>query len=359
MEPVNSQASQNWTAETANEALSRIKPYDKGQIVGTMLSIIGGIVAGISFVAGSPTIAFTAVVITGLSVAYVIYCKSKISSITQELQDRGLTRELQSKLALSVFEKALNETGKWTIESNQSFTSKIDNIFEGIASFHWLSKRKGIIETFHDISAKKEWERINLWVVEKAMNGATKFSLLSLAVNNNVVLFFSSLQKTANFVEGQKKEFIRLKARESALISAQFVKNCLESTSEGDLDIVAINRQLKALAPIVYKDLDSIDTDVTIFPIVQIRKNEEDAKVVVELTANPLSDGAEGNVGDLIEIFGSLNITIEIINDGWLAATGATFDSLISNWNNYIQQYTQSMKYPAIIDRTSEGLQRL
>ncbi len=359
MEPVNSQISHNWTAETANEALGRIKPFAKSQQNATMLSIIGGIVAGISFVAGSPTLAFTAVLITGLSVAYAIYSKNKIISITQELQDQGLTRKLQSKLALSVFEKSLNETKNWTIESYLSFNSKIKNIFEGVGSFHWIRNGKGLIEAYHDISAKKEWEKISLWVVEEAMDEATKLSLLGVAVKKNVALFFSTLQRSASINFEGKQEFIRLKARDSALISAQFVKNCLESTDEGDLDVEAINRQLKALAPILYKNLDSMETDETIFPIVQIRKNEDDGQVVVELSANRLAYGAEGNVGDLIEILNLKNITIEIINDGWKAATGARLDQLEEKWNHYIHQYTHSLKYPTILDRTSEKILRI
>ncbi len=120
MEPVISQTSQKWTVETTQEALGRIKPFTINHMNATMISIIGGIVAGISFVVGSSSIAFTAVVITGMTAAYAIYCSRKISNLKQSLRDQGLTNELQSKLGLSVFEAALNETKIWTVVSYQT-----------------------------------------------------------------------------------------------------------------------------------------------------------------------------------------------------------------------------------------------
>ncbi|MBA3603398.1 MAG: hypothetical protein H0W50_07110 [Parachlamydiaceae bacterium] len=358
MNPVISQACQKWTVETAQEALGRIKPFTRNHQNATMISFIAGIVAGISFVVGSSAITFTAVVITGVTAAYAIYCNRKISSMKQGLQDQGLTNELQSKFGLSVFENALNETKNWTVESYLTFSKKVDTIFEGICFFHWIGRNRGMYQTYQDISTKKEWDKINVHVWENSVNDVTKLSLLNLAVKNRFVLFFSSLDKRTTSGRLENNELILQKARDSALISAQFVKNCIESTVNADLDIEAINRQLKALAPKFYADLDDLETCQTLYPIVQLRKNQDDG-LVVELTSNHLAIGAEGNVGDLIEILNLDGIAaIEIINEGWKFGNGSRTD-FESKWKNNIQQYTQMLKYRPIVDRTSEEIPKI
>ncbi len=314
MDPVRLQTSKNWTTELAQEALGRIKPFSKSFHNVVLCSIIAGIVSVISFVAGSPVIAFSAVVITGVTAAYALFYNSKISRMMQDLRDQGLTRELQSQFGLNVLKKAFNETKNWTEKSCHSFSSKIDNIFEGIVNFELIN-----VETDRDVFTSKKWNIINVRVVEISVDEATKLSLLDLAVNNRVILFFSSLKQITS--EGNKEEvnnavinsFIRKNARDSALLSARFVKNCIETTEKPHLYIKEINRQLKALALKIY----NLEEYKTLYPVVQLRKTRNDPQLVVELTANHFAFGAEGNVGDLIEILNLDGITIEIINEGW------------------------------------------
>ncbi len=214
-----------------------------------------------------------------------------------------------------------------------------------------------MIQTYKDISTKKEWDKINVQVWENSVNEVTKLSLLNLAINNKMVLFFSSLNERTTSGKFENSDLIRQKAKDSAVISAQFVKNCIESTDKADLDIEAINRQLKALAPKFYVNLEDLDTSQTLYPIVQLRKNQDDG-LVVELTANHLADGAEGNVGDLIEILNLDEIaSIEIINPGWKFVNGWT--DFETKWKNNIQQYTQTLKYRPIVDRTSEEIPKI
>ncbi|MBA3603954.1 MAG: hypothetical protein H0W50_10035, partial [Parachlamydiaceae bacterium] len=284
-----------------------------------MLSIVSGIIAGISFVAGSPTIAFTAVVITGVTAAYAIYISTKISSMNQNLRDKGLTLETQSKLGVTAFENALKETKKWDITSFVTFDSKVRDIFEGILSFKWIGKYRGIVEIVQSVrnGYEKEWDTLNLCVEEKSVDSKTESALLNLAVNNKVVLYFSSLQKQKRHVEvSDTYEFIKERVKDSVIISALFVQNCLKSSEISKLDVEAINRQLKALALKFYSEIDLIETYQTLFPSVQIRRNE-DNQLTIELTSNRFVEGAEDDVGVLIAILNFDGIKIEIIGEGW------------------------------------------
>ncbi len=330
---------QNWTLPEIRKDLISLKSNNvkfRNALITSLAILTIGLV---SLAFGSP-LAYGAIFCSLIGYGAIEYYEHRVRKVKNKLEALGLTPAKLTEIGVNEFKKGIEETQEWTKESSKALSSRISPMLDDY------------VATVTALGDSKDAKNSGICIAEgRTLNDAIKVALLQAALSQKVPLFLSSLQQQSsttmkvNSFGYFQRNTIKQKIKESAFLSARFIKECLEIGKEVTQDLCAINRQLKALSFKFYGKLEDSTTVETISPTFQLNKDERN-QIVIKMIANKIFSGAEGDMNELINILDHDGETIiEIVGEGW--KNGLKVKN--NNWGEFIQKYTRTVKCVSVI----------
>lgn len=344
-----------WNATTAKQALDGIESQKTNIVAMIVLGALGTCFAYVFILASAPPmLTFSAVALVGVAIAGYFYFQQRIANSWKELHNRGFTTEKQIEIGLHEFARFLDKmVNDIDFKDKFNFTFEMNKLFTGIVFFEKMDPfYASRPHFFMKVQSEKCTEDL-------------KLSLLNIALKNRVCLHFAeySVQWPSSIWSSSRRKSIRTQwgtdcfslsqhkligelIQKSTLFSAKFLKNCLDAQAVEDLDLQAINSQLKALSFTIYRNLLCGESICPLRPLVVV--NKEGGRLIIDLMSHFRLMESKGMIGQLISILDRENVEIRLNGRYWRKAESAHFPP---EWEKFISAYTSKCK-ATIIDNT-------
>ncbi len=330
---------QNWTLPEVRKDLTSLKS-NSIKYKNALITSLAIVTIGLVSLAFGSSLAYGAVIFSLIGYGAIEYYEYRVRKVKNKLEGLGLSRSKLTAIGITEFIKGIEETQDWSKESSKALSSRISPFLDDF------------VASMSTVGDSKNAKNAGICIGEgRSLNDPIKIALLQAALTQKIPLFFRSLQQQSSttmkvnsfgYFQGNK---IKQKIKESAFLSARFIKECLEVGNEATLDLCAINRQLKALSFKYYGKLDDPTTVETISPTFHLH-NDERNRIVIKMNTNKIFPGAEGDMNDLISILDhDCETIIEVVGEG--LKNGLKVKN--NNWEEFIQKYTRTIKCVSVI----------